>query len=55
MTAVELAVSFAVGGSLLAVAVPAFVRNIHDLEAHRSDRRGERHRRGGDRIVRESA
>jgi hypothetical protein len=30
MTAVELAVSFAVGGSLLAVAVPAFVRNLHD-------------------------
>lgn len=29
MTAVELAVSFAVTGSLLAVAVPAFVRNLH--------------------------
>ena len=29
MTAVELAVTFAVVGSLLAVAVPAFVRNIH--------------------------
>jgi type II secretory pathway pseudopilin PulG len=29
MTAVELAVTFAVVGSLVAVAVPAFVRNIH--------------------------
>ena len=29
MTAVELAVTFAVVGSLLAVAVPAFVRNTH--------------------------
>jgi type II secretory pathway pseudopilin PulG len=29
MTAVELAISFAVTGSLLAVAVPAFVRNLH--------------------------
>jgi hypothetical protein len=29
MTAVELAVLFAVGGSLLAVAVPAFARNMH--------------------------
>lgn len=29
MTAVELAVSFAITGSLLAVAVPAFVRNLH--------------------------
>jgi hypothetical protein len=29
MTAVELAVTFAVGGSLVAVAVPAFVRNVH--------------------------
>jgi hypothetical protein len=29
MTAVELAVTFAVTGSLLAVAVPAFVRNLH--------------------------
>jgi hypothetical protein len=29
MTAVELAVTFAAVGSLLAVAVPAFVRNLH--------------------------
>jgi type II secretory pathway pseudopilin PulG len=29
MTAVEVAVTFAVVGSLLAVAVPAFVRNLH--------------------------
>jgi type II secretory pathway pseudopilin PulG len=29
MTVIELAVTFAVGGSVLAVAVPAFVRNIH--------------------------
>jgi hypothetical protein len=29
MTAVEVAISFAVTGSLLAVAVPAFVRNLH--------------------------
>jgi len=29
MTAVELAVAFAVGGSLVAVAVPAVVRNVH--------------------------
>jgi len=29
MTAVELAVSFAIGGSLVAVAVPAFLRNLH--------------------------
>jgi type II secretory pathway pseudopilin PulG len=29
MTAVELAVTFAIGGSLLAVGIPAFVRNIH--------------------------
>ncbi len=29
MTAVELAVSFAIVGSLIAVAVPAFLRNLH--------------------------
>jgi type II secretory pathway pseudopilin PulG len=29
MTAVELAAAFAVAGSVLAVAVPAFVRNVH--------------------------